>query len=288
MSEIFGLHSRRKFLSTSAAATAAAIAGSFGLFPAQSAAAATATGSGLDASARGSIRPFRVHVPQKELVDLHRRITATRWPDMETVADQSQGVPLATMKKLARYWASDYDWRKVEARLNALPQFITEIDGLDIHFIHVRSKHKDALPLIVTHGWPGSVIEQLKIIEPLTNPTAHGASASDAFHVLNPPPAEAGGFLAHAGCGSATSSSYTINTSRVETSPVLYGKAWRCACRLGSRSARCALGSRNARTAYPIMWAVFRPGGETPFPALLRRGPIPPRPEGRGVLGGIW
>ncbi|MGW9022938.1 HAD family hydrolase [Streptomyces sp. NPDC055722] len=106
--------------------------------------------------------------------------------------------------------------------------------------------------------------------------------------ILNPPPAEAGGFLAHVGCGSATSSSYTINTSRVETSPVLYGKAWRCACRLGSRSARCALGSRNARTPYPIMWAVFRPGGETPFPALLRRGPIPPRPEGRGVLGDIW
>ncbi|MGX5185475.1 epoxide hydrolase family protein [Streptomyces avermitilis] len=186
VSEIFTPHSRRKFLSTSAAATAAAIAGSFGLFPAHPAAAATATGSGPDASARGSIRPFRVHVPQNDLADLHRRITATRWPDEETVTDQSQGVPLATMKKLARYWASDYDWRKAEARLNTLPQFITEIDGLDIHFIHVRSKHKNALPLIVTHGWPGSVIEQLKIIEPLTNPTAHGASASDAFDVVIP------------------------------------------------------------------------------------------------------
>ena len=122
----------------------------------------------------------------RQLVDLRRRIAATRWPEQETVTDASQGVQLATMQKLARYWATDYDWRKVEARLNALPQFITEIDGLDIHFIHVRSKHENALPLIVTHGWPGSVIEQLKIIDPLTNPTAHGGSASDAFHLVIP------------------------------------------------------------------------------------------------------
>jgi pimeloyl-ACP methyl ester carboxylesterase len=132
------------------------------------------------------IRPFSVAVSENELVDLRRRIKATKWPDRETVTDASQGVQLATMQKLAGYWATEYDWRKVEAKLKALPQFITEIDGLDIHFIHVRSKHENALPLIVTHGWPGSIIEQMKIIDPLTHPTAHGASASDAFHVVIP------------------------------------------------------------------------------------------------------
>jgi pimeloyl-ACP methyl ester carboxylesterase len=132
------------------------------------------------------IRPFHVSYPDTELAELRRRIKATRWPERETVPDASQGVQLATTQKLARYWATDYDWRKVEARLNALPQFVTKIDGLDIHFLHVRSKHENALPLIVTHGWPGSVIEQLKIIEPLTNPTANGGSASDAFHLVIP------------------------------------------------------------------------------------------------------
>ena len=132
------------------------------------------------------IRPFHVDIPEEALDDLRRRIAATHWPEKETVADQSQGVPLATIQKLARYWATDYDWRKCEAKLNALPQFITEIDGLDIHFIHVRSQHEDALPLIVNHGWPGSIIEQLKIIDRLTDPTAHGASAADAFHVVIP------------------------------------------------------------------------------------------------------
>ena len=133
-----------------------------------------------------SIRPFSFHAPQAKLDELRRRIAATQWPEKETVADQSQGVPLATMQELARYWATDYDWRKVETRLSALPQFITEIDGLDIHFIHVRSKHENALPLVINHGWPGSIIEQLKIIDPLVNPTAHGGSASDAFHVVIP------------------------------------------------------------------------------------------------------
>jgi pimeloyl-ACP methyl ester carboxylesterase len=133
-----------------------------------------------------AIRPFRVDVPEEALVELRRRLAATRWPDRESVADRSQGVPLADIQQLVQYWQSGYDWRKVEARLNTLPQFITKIDGLDIHFIHVRSKHEDALPLIVTHGWPGSVIEQLKIIDPLTNPTAHGVSASDAFHLVIP------------------------------------------------------------------------------------------------------
>jgi pimeloyl-ACP methyl ester carboxylesterase len=134
-----------------------------------------------------AIRPFQVKsVPDAELTELRQRISATRWPERETVSDASQGVQLATIQALAQYWATEYDWRKVEARLQALPHFITEIDGLDIHFIHVRSKHENALPLIVTHGWPGSVIEQMKIIDPLTNPTAHGASASDAFHLVIP------------------------------------------------------------------------------------------------------
>jgi pimeloyl-ACP methyl ester carboxylesterase len=137
-------------------------------------------------STRSALRPFHFNVPEAELTELRRRINATKWPERETVTDDSQGVRLATTQALARYWATDHDWRKVEARLNALPHFMTEIDGLDMHFIHVRSKHENALPLIVTHGWPGSVIEQLKIIDPLTNPTAHGASASDAFDLVIP------------------------------------------------------------------------------------------------------
>jgi pimeloyl-ACP methyl ester carboxylesterase len=161
---------RRHFLAFSAAAGAAGV-----------------LSSKLQAETEdGAIRPFRVDVPEEALVDLRKRIAATKWPERETVSDATQGVQLATMRELARYWETDYDWRKVESRLNGLPQFITEIDGLDIHFIHVRSKHEDALPLIVTHGWPGSVIEQLKIVEPLTNPTAHGGSASDAFHLVIP------------------------------------------------------------------------------------------------------
>jgi pimeloyl-ACP methyl ester carboxylesterase len=133
-----------------------------------------------------AVRPFHIDVPEEDLGDLRRRIAETRWPERETVTDESQGVQLATLQELARYWATDYDWRKVEVKLHALPQFVTEIDGLDIHFIHVRSKHEDALPLIVTHGWPGSIIEQLKIIGPLTDPTAYGGSAEDAFDVVIP------------------------------------------------------------------------------------------------------
>ncbi|HKR25580.1 MAG TPA: alpha/beta fold hydrolase [Allosphingosinicella sp.] len=132
------------------------------------------------------IRPFRFEASEEDLADLKRRILATRWPDRETVDDDSQGVQLATMRKLADYWAGDYDWRECEARLNAFPNFITEIDGLDIHFIHVRSKHENALPVIITHGWPGSIVEQLKIIAPLTDPTAHGGTAADAFDVVIP------------------------------------------------------------------------------------------------------
>ena len=147
----------------------------------------SATEVGAPASSDNTaIRPFDVGFPEEEITELRRRVNATRWPERETVSDDSQGVPLAMMQELARYWGSDYDWRKCEAKLNALPNFITEIDGLDVHFIHVRSQHEDALPLIVTHGWPGSIIEQLKIIEPLTDPTAHGASASDAFHLVIP------------------------------------------------------------------------------------------------------
>jgi pimeloyl-ACP methyl ester carboxylesterase len=132
------------------------------------------------------IRPFQVDIPDEALDDLRRRVAATNWPEKETVADQSQGVPLAMIQQLARYWMTDYDWRTCEGRLNALPQFITEIDGLDIHFLHVRSQHEDALPLIINHGWPGSIIEQLKLIEPLTDPTAHGGTAEDAFHLVIP------------------------------------------------------------------------------------------------------
>jgi pimeloyl-ACP methyl ester carboxylesterase len=139
------------------------------------------------ANDKNGIRPFQVPIVAKaELVELRKRINATRWPERETTPDATQGVQLATVQALARYWATEYDWRRIEAKLNALPQFITEIDGLDIHFIHVRSKHENALPLIVTHGWPGSIIEQMKIIDPLSNPTAHGASASDAFHLVIP------------------------------------------------------------------------------------------------------
>jgi pimeloyl-ACP methyl ester carboxylesterase len=166
---------RSGFLVTSAAAL------SLGLFvfAASSYAQTTATGD-------TTIRPFKVQVPQASLDDLRRRIAATRWPDKETVDDRSQGAQLAKLQELVRYWGSGYDWRKVEARLNALPQFITNIDGVDIHFIHVRSRHKNALPLIITHGWPGSIIEQLKVIAPLTDPTAHGGSADDAFDVVIP------------------------------------------------------------------------------------------------------
>jgi pimeloyl-ACP methyl ester carboxylesterase len=164
---------RRQLLSTAATGLAAA---AIGAFPA----------SAAESPASEAIRPFRVNIAEADLTDLRRRLAATRWPEKETVTDDSQGVPLAMLRDLVRHWQTDYDWRKVEARLNALPQFITEIDGLDIHFIHVRSKDDNALPMIVTHGWPGSVIEQMKIIDPLTNPTANGGGAGDAFHLVIP------------------------------------------------------------------------------------------------------
>ena len=139
-----------------------------------------------DTTTESAVRPFRIEVPQGEIDELRRRINATRWPSRELVTDRSQGVQLAAVQNLARYWATEYDWRRCEARLNALPQFTTEIDGLDIHFIHVESAHKDALPLIMTHGWPGSVIELLETIGPLTDPSAHGGRAEDAFHLVIP------------------------------------------------------------------------------------------------------
>jgi pimeloyl-ACP methyl ester carboxylesterase len=144
------------------------------------------SGTTEESAGARAIRSFTIEIPEAAVETLRARIAATRWPEKETVADRSQGVPLGMVQELARYWATDYNWRTCEARLNALPNFITEIDGLDIHFIHVRSKHEDALPLVVNHGWPGSVIEQLKVIDPLTDPTAHGASAADAFHVVVP------------------------------------------------------------------------------------------------------
>jgi len=171
MSALLSSVTRRSLLAS------VAVAGAVSLLPASFVAAA---GNG------NAIRPFQFKATDAQLADLRQRINATRWPEQETVNDSSQGVQYATTRKLAEYWANDYDWRKVEARLNALPQFVTTIDGLDIHFIHVRSKHEGALPLIVTHGWPGSIIEQLKIIEPLTDPTAHGGQASDAFHLVIP------------------------------------------------------------------------------------------------------
>jgi hypothetical protein len=166
-------HDRRQFVQTVAICVAAI---STARLPEPAAAATPAD----------TIKPFSVSFPEEQVVDLRRRIAATRWPDKEQVTDETRGVRLATMRNLAQYWQTSHDWRKVEARLNALPQFMTEIDGLDIHFIHVRSKHENALPMIVTHGWPGSIIEQLKIIEPLTNPTAHGGSEADAFHLVIP------------------------------------------------------------------------------------------------------
>jgi pimeloyl-ACP methyl ester carboxylesterase len=170
MSATSTLLNRRDFLASSAALGAAS------LFQAAARAA----------SQDGAIRPFHIEVPEEVLADLRRRVLATRWPERETVADRSQGVQLAKIQELVRYWGTDYDWRKVEARLNAMPQFMTEIDGLDIHFIHVRSRHANALPLIITHGWPGSIIELLNVIDPLTDPTANGGRAEDAFDVVVP------------------------------------------------------------------------------------------------------
>ena len=170
--------SRRDVMKGAAGVGAAAFVSTSVLSARQAASATTPESS--------AIRPFRINFPEEVLVDLRRRVKATRWPEKETVTDPSQGVQLATVKELASYWATDYDWSKCEKKLKALPHFVTEIDGLDIHFIHVRSKHENALPMIVTHGWPGSIIEQMKIIDPLTNPTAHGASASDAFHLVIP------------------------------------------------------------------------------------------------------
>ena len=186
MSAVSSALTWRSFLATSVAAGAFALVLLFSPSYAQTVPATDAEASVIATAEDNAIRPFHNNIPEEALVDLRRRIAATRWPERETVVDQSQGVQLATVQKLARYWATDYDWRKCEAKLNALPQFITEIDGVDIHFIHVRSKHQNALPLIVTHGWPGSIIEQLKIIDPLTNPTAYGGSASDAFDVVIP------------------------------------------------------------------------------------------------------
>jgi pimeloyl-ACP methyl ester carboxylesterase len=175
--------SRRRFIEIVAAGIAAGTLSRFASAEAGQGVTSVAAPPGGD---RAAIRPLRVHVPDSQLVDLRRRVNATRWPSRETVADASQGVRLATMQNLARYWSTTYDWRKVEARLNAVPQFVTEIDELDIHFIHVRSKEQNAMPIIITHGWPGSIIEQLKIIAPLSDPTAHGGGASDAFDVVIP------------------------------------------------------------------------------------------------------
>ncbi|WP_028934629.1 epoxide hydrolase family protein [Pseudonocardia spinosispora] len=188
MSESLSSPSRRGFLATSAAAllvTATAAACGPARPGASNGATATAT-AGTAGGGGEAIRPFRINVAQEQLDDLRRRVVATRWPTRETVPDQSQGVQLARLQELVRYWGTDYDWRKLEERVNALPQFLTEIDGLDIHFLHIRSKHANALPMIITHGWPGSFLEMLKVIGPLTDPTAHGGTEADAFHLVIP------------------------------------------------------------------------------------------------------
>ncbi|HWF02073.1 MAG TPA: epoxide hydrolase [Candidatus Angelobacter sp.] len=186
MAETSGF-TRRHFCKAAAAAVAAGSLNLHGFYTRANAMTNSVTDDSQQAGGvKTAIRPFHVNVPEAELTELRRRIKATRWPERETVTDDSQGVQLATTQALARYWATDHDWRKCEAKLNAVPQFVTEIDGLEIHFIHVRSKHENALPLIITHGWPGSIIEQLKVIDPLTSPTTHGGNASDAFHVVIP------------------------------------------------------------------------------------------------------
>ncbi|WP_432847624.1 epoxide hydrolase family protein [Amycolatopsis sp. CA-161197] len=178
MSENTSEHSRRRFLATSAGALAIAASASTLLSAPANAVTTTAAPS--------AIRRFRINVPQRDLTDLRNRLHATRWPTRETVADDSQGLQLQRVHDLVKYWTTRYDWRKVEAKLNSLPQFMTEIDGLDIHFLHIRSKHENALPIVITHGWPGSVLEMLKVIGPLTDPARHGGSAADAFHVVIP------------------------------------------------------------------------------------------------------
>jgi len=179
--------SRRKFVGAAAATVVAGPPGLLDVSRRLEAVAETLTKAARRTSgAKADVRPFHVSFPNAQLTDLRRRIKATRWPERETVTDYSQGVKLETMQALAEYWGTKHEWRRAEARLNSFPQFITEIDGLDIHFIHLRSKHESALPLVITHGWPGSVIEQLKVIEPLANPTAYGSTAADAFHLVVP------------------------------------------------------------------------------------------------------
>ncbi|WP_369063049.1 epoxide hydrolase family protein [Burkholderia gladioli] len=186
MPQDHSIPARRRFIGVAAATLAAGSLSRLAFADTDPAAASIADAAPAAGGKPEAIRPLRIHVPEARLTELRRRVRDTQWPERETVDDASQGVQLATMQALARRWAGGYDWRRMEARLNALPQFVTEIDGLDIHFIHVRSKHRGALPMIVTHGWPGSIIEQLKIIGPLTDPTAHGDSADDAFDLVIP------------------------------------------------------------------------------------------------------
>src|SRR6478735_3615519 len=177
---------RRRFVRAAATTVAASQLGLLSLPRRLHAMTATLTDVIPTTDADSPIRPFHVNVSEADVADLRRRIKATRWPEPETVKDDTQGVQFATMQKLANYWATEWDWKKCEAKINAVPNFITEIDGLDIHFIHVKSKERNAMPLIITHGWPGSIIEQMKVIGPLTNPTAHGGTAADAFDIVIP------------------------------------------------------------------------------------------------------
>ncbi|MBV9755085.1 MAG: epoxide hydrolase N-terminal domain-containing protein, partial [Hyphomicrobiales bacterium] len=186
MFKTFYAPTRRTILAASATAGAVSLVPALMRSPDYAFGQTSNPGGSQIATNADAIRPFSIDFPEETLVDLRRRINATKWPDREIVSDTTQGVQLATMQAIAGYWGTQFDWRKIEARLKAMPQFITEIDGLDVHFVHVRSKHENALPMIVTHGWPGSIIEQLKIVDPLTDPTMHGATAADAFHLVIP------------------------------------------------------------------------------------------------------
>ena len=196
-------------------------------------------------SEKNALRPFQVEFPEADLTDLRRRIAATRWPTKELVEDRSQGVQLATLRELARYWTTEYSWRKCEARLNALPQFTTEIDGVEVHFIHVRSRHENALPLIMTHGWPGSVIELLETVGPLTDQTAHGGTPEDAFHLVLP---------------SLPGYGFSGEPTEVGWDPGRVARAW---AELMSRSATAATSPRAATWAppSPMRWAARHPTG---------------------------
>ena len=278
---------RRSFLAASAAASGLAFLQFGATVYAEASGVGSPSAAGSAANGGGeSIRPFHVKFAEAELVDLRRRVVATRWPDKEAVTDHSQGLPLATMQKLAQYWATEYDWRKVEARLNALPKFVTEIDGLDIHFIHVRSKHPNALPMIITHGWPGSIIEQMKVIGPLTDPIAYGGKAEDSFDVVIPslPGYGFSGKPTDAGVGPDP---HRARLDRADEAPGLHA-----ICRAGRRLGKLGDGADGARAPPELIAHPYEHGGhgaggrcEGPASTASRRRPVlrPRAPRGTSL-----